>query len=142
MLSCNMLRVTNRQQVDFQQQVDSFFWANNEFCFYKTYESVLISDATNDYQIYDQRNRFLLQSYFIIKSYVVGGKRWKELVGSYPNKKGKLQQARDPNKVNWGVPSTHRSYNRQTRYWCDFDQKEKKVMRKEQMIKKPTNLVK
>ena len=64
------------------------------------------------------------------------------MVGLYPNKKGKLKQARDPNKVNWDVLSTHSRYNRQSRSWCDFDQKEKKVMRKKQMIKKPTSLVK
>ena len=65
-----------------------------------------------------------------------------EQVGLYQGKKRKLQQSRGPNKVNWGVLSTHRRYNRQKTYCCDFDQKEKTVMRKEQMIKTPKSLVK
>ena len=62
-----------------------------------------------------------------------GGRSWQDHTLT---KKGKLQQSRDLNKVNWGVPSTHRRHNRQTRHWCDFNQKEKKIMRKEQSLVK------
>lgn len=62
-----------------------------------------------------------------------------ELVGSYQGKKGKLQQSRSRNKENWGVPSTRR---RPKTYWCDFDQKEKTLMRKKQMIKTQKSLIK
>ena len=62
-----------------------------------------------------------------------------ELIGSYQGKKGKPQQIRSHNKENWGVPSTGR---RQKTYWCDFDRKEKTVMRKELMIKTPKCFIK
>ena len=82
--------------------------------------------------------RVILSSSLMVQA-EEGGRSWQDHTLT---KKGKLQQSRDLNKVNWGVPSTNRKHNRQTRYWCDFNQKEKKIMRKEQMIKKPKSLVK
>ena len=64
------------------------------------------------------------------------------MVRSYQGKNGKPYEIRGRNKESWGIPSAHRMYNRQKSYWCDFDQKENTVMRKEQMIKTPKSLVK
>ena len=59
-----------------------------------------------------------------------------------PKQKGKPQQSRGCNRVNQSVLNKHKRHNRKTRHWCDFDEKDKKLMRKEQLIKNPTSLVK
>ena len=89
-------------------------------------------------------NRIAFYARLKLSSSVMGQERegGRRLQGHTQRKEGKPQQSRGCNKANQGVLSTRQRYNRQTRYRCDFDQKEKKLMRKEQMIKSPTSLVK